>query len=88
MALIEGITLIIFPIGASCSGQIFKYGGYYTIYIVALASVLVGIVYTAFMPETIPEKNNLNLILESTSLRTSFVMYMKKVFRLIINGFR
>ena len=45
ISILQGLSLIVFPIAEFAAGQIFQVGGYGTVYIVSLFSCVCGLLY-------------------------------------------
>ena len=56
MSILSVLTFVVFPLADFASGQIYKYSGYYGVYVTSLAATVVGIVYIYFIPESVTKK--------------------------------
>ena len=54
MAILSGLTILVMPMAEAIGGQIYKYQGYYAVYIASLGFTILGLLYILFIvPESV-----------------------------------
>ena len=54
MAILSGLTILVMPMAEAIGGQIYKYQGYYAVYIASLGFTVLGLLYILFIvPESV-----------------------------------